>query len=134
VATSDPAPAKPREPNPLVERVDALLRRGAEGSARQEPDVPVLTEVVDEEARRLPRTFDAAALEALARELERAVLERLGPEVERVIEERIARTLSGVLGQALEGVRAELTVSVIQMVREAVAASVAQALGQSAPK
>lgn len=132
MATSDGAPAKPREPNPLVERVDELLRR-ADG-ARPEPDVPVLTEIVDEEARRPARTFDAAALEALARELERAVLARLGPEVERVIEEKIARTLSGVLGQALESVRAELTVSVIQMVREAVAASVAQALGQTPSK
>jgi len=132
VATSDGAPARPREPNPLVERVDALLRR-ADGAPRTDPDVPVLTQVIDEEARRPARAFDAAALESLAHELERAVLERLGPEVERVIEEKIARTLSGVLGQALEGVRSELTVSVIQMVREAVAASVAHALGQTPP-
>jgi len=132
VATSDGAAAKPREPNPLVERVDALLRR-AESAPRTEPDVPVLTEIIDEEAPRPARAFDAAALETLAHELERAVLARLGPEVERVIEEKIARTLSGVLGQALEGVRAELTVSVIQMVREAVAASVAHALGQTPP-
>ena len=132
MATKDAAPAKAREPNPLVERVDALLRR-ADGTPRTEPDVPVLTEVIDEEARRPAPAFDAAALEALAHELERAVLERLGPEVERVIEEKIARTLSGVLGQALDGVRAELTVSVIQMVREAVAASVAHALGQTPP-
>src|SRR5687767_6796714 len=90
-------------------------------------EVPVLTEVVADDAARAP-AVDAAALEALARELERAVLERLGPEVDRIIEERLARTLSGVLGQALDGVRAELTVSVTQMVREAVATSVAHAL------
>ncbi len=111
--------------NPLVERVDALMRRQA--SPRAESDVPVLTEVVNDE--RAPRyAVDPAALEALARELERAVLERLGPEVDRVIEERLARTLNAVLGKELDGVRAELTVSVVQMVREAVAASVAQAL------
>jgi len=113
------------EANPLVQRVDALLRR------RHDPgrhgDVPVLTEVVQDE-RPVRRAVDAAALEALARELERAVLERLGPEVDRVIEEKLARTLSNVLGLALDGVRAELTVSVTQMVREAVAASVAHAL------
>jgi hypothetical protein len=110
--------------DPLVKRVDALIRRQTEPGAR---DVPVLTEVVSDE-RAPRRAVDGPALEALARELERAVLERLGPEIERLIEERLARTLSSVLGQELEGVRTELTVSVIQMVREAVAASVARAL------
>ena len=111
--------------NPLVQRVDALLRR------RQDPapgaEVPVLTEIVPEEMRGT-RTVDPAALEALALELERAVLARLGPEVERVIQERLGRTLNDVLAKALEGARAELTGSVSQMVREAVAASVAHAL------
>src|SRR4051812_41801436 len=111
--------------NPLVQRVDALLRRRTEPSSAAE--VPVLTEIVAEEPT-ARRAVDAAALEALARELERAVLARLGPEVERVIEERLSRTLNQVLGQALESVRTELTGSVTQMVREAVAASVAQAL------
>ena len=99
-------------------------------AARQEQDplVPVLTEIVDDEAGARSPVVSAAALEVLARELERAVLERLGPEVDRVIEERLARSLSKVLGLALDTVRAELTVSVTQMVREAVAASVAHAL------
>jgi hypothetical protein len=119
----------PNDVNPLVKRVDALMRR--RDPARPESDVPVLTEIVsDEHGPR--RAVDSATLEALARDLERAVLERLGPEVDRVIEERLARTLSKVLGQALDGVRAELTGSVTQMVREAVAASVARAL--SLPK
>jgi precorrin-6B methylase 1 len=79
-------------------------------------DVPVLTQIVEDEAAARPPAVDAAALEALARQLERAVLERLGAEIERVT------------GEALETVRAELTASVTQMVREAVAASVAHAL------
>ena len=120
----------PKTTDPLVDRVDALLRKG-DGNARPEADVPVLTEIVDDEAVRRPPVFDRSALEALAGELERAVLERLGPEVERVIEERLARTLNNVLGQALDSTRAELTSNVAQMVREAVAASVAHALGQS---
>jgi hypothetical protein len=115
----------PKDANPLVQRVDALLRR------RQEPapggEVPVLTEIVQDETGRV-RGVDPAALEALARELERAVLERLGPEIERVIEARLGRALIQVLGQAQESVRTELTGSVTQMVREAVAASVAHAL------
>ena len=85
-------------------------------SDRQETEVPVLTQIVDDEGERRAPAVDGAALEALARQLERAVLERLGPEIQRVT------------AQALESVRAELTLSVTQMVREAVAASVAQAL------
>ena len=83
------------------------------------PEVPVLTEVVDD-AGTAPRrpAVDRAALEALARDLERAMLERLGPEIDRLI------------GAALDGARAELALSVQQMVREAVAASVAHALAQ----
>lgn len=100
--------------NPLVERVDALLRRSQE-PGRAESELPVLTEIVDDE-RRPRRAVDAAALEALARELERAVLERVAPELERIV------------GQALEGAHAELKNSVTLMVREAVAASVAHAL------
>lgn len=117
-----------REANPLVQRVDALLKRhqdvlGVEG------EVPVLTEIVESDAAAgaAPK-FDAATVEALARMLERAVLERLGPEVDRVIAERLAGTLNSLLEQALAGVRQELTVSVTQMVREAIAASVARAL------
>jgi hypothetical protein len=117
----------------LVEQVDALLRR-PETPARTDPDVPVLTEIIDDAGPVRRPTFDAAALESLARELERAVLERLGPEVDRVIEEKLARTLSTVLGHSVDGVRSELTGSVTQMVREAVAASVAHALGQTKAK
>ncbi len=113
--------------NPLVERVDALLRRH-QVPAAGDRDVPVLTEIVDEERALRRPAVDHEALEALARELERAVLERLGPEIDRVIEEKLARTLTNVLGQSLEVMRGELTRNVAQMVREAVAGSVARAL------
>ena len=117
--------------NPLVKRVDQLLRRHRD-PASNPGDVPVLTEVVEEEAARRT-TVDAEALEALARELERAVMARLGPEVDRVIQEKLSRVLSGLVGKSVEGVRYERTQSVTQMVREAVAASVARALAP-APK
>ncbi len=82
------------------------------------PDLPVLTEVVEDAALLRRPAVDGAALEALARDLERAMLERLGPEIDRLI------------GTALDSARAELAVSVQQMVREAVATSVAHALSQ----
>jgi hypothetical protein len=128
------AKAEQKTEQALVAQADAVLRRPPPAATPGEPDVPVLTQVVEDAVPMRRPTFDAAALEALARELERAVLERLGPEVDRVIEEKLARTLSTVLGQALDGVRSELTGSVTQMVREAVAASVAHALGHAKAK
>jgi AcrR family transcriptional regulator len=116
-----------RRSNPLVKRVDALLRRHRDPAARA-TDVPVLTEVVDDDARRRP-AVTPETLETLAHELERALLARLGPEVVRVIEQKLSRVLSSSLvGQSVDGMRAELTQSVTQLVREAIAASMARAL------
>jgi hypothetical protein len=98
--------------DPLIRKEPAV---GAKG------DVPVLTEVVNEEITDR-RAVDDAALEALARALERAVLERMAPELERIV------------GEALAGARSELKDSVTQMVREAVAASVAFALRPKKPE
>jgi hypothetical protein len=119
----------PKELNPLVQRVDALLRRHQD-TRRPQDDLPVLTEIVDPTAARPARGVDRAVVEALAEELENAVLLRLAPELDRVFEERLAGTLSDVLEQALNGMRAELAASVHRMVREAIAVSVAQALGE----
>ena len=121
-----------RRSNPLVKRVDALLRRHRDPAARA-TDVPVLTEVVDEEARRRP-AVTPEALETLAHELERALLARLGPEVVRVMEQKLSRVLSASLvSQSVDGMHAELTQSVTQLVREAIAASVARAVAPTPP-
>src|SRR5512134_3668500 len=79
-ATRSPATTsrKPMSEDSVGKRIDTLMKR--QGSARSAGEVPVLTEVVNDE-RTPRRAMDGAALEALARELERAVLERLGPEV-----------------------------------------------------
>ena len=80
-----------RATNPLIERVDALLRRHQE-AAQAKDELPVLTEIVDPDRPRGPAALDAAAVEALSRELERAVLQRL--------EDELKPTLAA-LGQAL---------------------------------
>jgi hypothetical protein len=85
-------------------------------SPEERADVPVLTQIVEDESGLRPPAFDGAAFEALARQLEQAVLEQLGAEIDRVS------------AQALDALRAELTASVTHLVREAVAASVAKAL------
>lgn len=120
--------------NPLVQRVDALLKRHHEARRGVEDDLPVLTEIIDPDSLRRGPTVNRAVLEAIAVELERAVLERLGPEIDRVIEQRLARTLSELTEQLIKNMRQELTVSVRQMVREAVAASVARALDTKGPE
>ena len=119
----------PKDFNPLVQRVAALLRRHQE-TRKPQDDVPVLTEIVDPAAARPARAVDRAAVEALAEELENAVLLRLAPELDRVFEERLAGTLSSMLEQVLNGMRAELAASVHRMVREAIAVSIAQTLGE----
>jgi len=122
------------EQNPLVERVDALLRRGQNGPAAPRPDedVPVLTEIVDPATRAGAPQVDLALVEAFANELENAVLLRLAPELDRLFEERLAGRLGEILDQVLNEMRTELSASVHQMVRDSIAASVAQALGAPA--
>jgi hypothetical protein len=121
-----------RDFNPLIQRVDALLRRHQEApKPKPDEDVPVLTEIVDPKAARPATGVDRATVEALAEELENAVLLRLAPELDRVFEERLAGTLGDMLEQVLNGMRAELAASVHMMVREAIAVSVSHALGEA---
>jgi hypothetical protein len=115
-----------RDGNPLIGRVDALLKRAK--PERGPGDFPVLTEVVADELARRRVGVDRATLERIALEVEAAVLARLGPELERLVNENLTRALDTALGKALDAVRGELAVSVRQIVREAVAVSVVNAL------
>lgn len=96
-----------RDPNPLVQRVDALLKRHQDAVPARD-DLPVLTEIVDPQARPGPAALDAVAVEALSRELERAVLQRLENELQPAL---------AALGEALRAV-----------LREAVSAAIAREL------
>jgi hypothetical protein len=122
------------ERNPLVERVDALLRRHRQQQERASPapappppedDIPVLTEVVDASPSGSPveaRRND----NALAREIERAVLEKVLTDLDRSIESRLNRATGEVVEQVLDSLRAELSLGLRQVVREAVATAVAE--------
>lgn len=92
-----------RDPNPLVQRVDALLKRHQDAAPARD-DLPVLTEVVDPQARPGPAALDAAAVEALSRELERAVLQRLENELQPAL---------AALGEALRAALREAVSSAI---------------------
>ena len=72
-----------REPNALIQRVDALIKRQQEDSQRAVQEVPLLTEVVEPDASgaREARKADAA----LADDIERVLLVRLMPELNKQI-------------------------------------------------
>src|SRR5262245_15140580 len=115
-----------RDSNPLIGRVDALLKRTQ--PEKGPGDVPVLTEVVADELAKRRGGLDRAVLEKIALEIERAVMARLAPELERVVNENLNRALDTALGKALDAIRAELAQNVRHMVRDAVATSFVNAI------
>jgi hypothetical protein len=86
---SDGAPGD----DPLIGRVDALLRRHQEGASAGADDVPVLTEVVE------PASQPA---EALARELERSVLQRLERELQPLLAAALREAVAAAVRRELE--------------------------------
>jgi len=76
---------------PLVQRVDALLRRHQDAAAGSDDDVPVLTEIVE-----------PGAAEALAFELERAVLQRLEAELQPALAAALRAAVAAAVKRELE--------------------------------
>jgi len=85
-----------RDTNPLVERVDALLKRHQDSSQKTEDGIPVLTEVIDPE--RGAAVTPPPGSDALAAQIEREVLEQLAPELHemmrRVVRNAVLRALA----------------------------------------
>jgi hypothetical protein len=95
--------AEGRDPNRLIERVDALMKRQQEDSRRAVEEVPLLTEIVEHEAAAAP----AGAVpgeKTLADDIERVLVVRLVPE----------------LNKQIAGLRTELEKELRRSVREAV--------------
>ena len=99
-----------RESNPLISRVDALMRRQQEDSQRAVQEVPLLTEVVEPEASAAARQAKRAD-DALIEDIERVLLVRLVPEINKQV----------------AALRSELEKELRKSVREAVAHAVANA-------
>ena len=96
-------PAEGRDPNRLIERVDALMKRQHEDSQRAVEEVPLLTEIVAHDAvADAPEAVHAE--KALAADIERVLVVRLIPE----------------LNKQIAGLRAELEKELRRSVREAV--------------
>jgi hypothetical protein len=96
------------ETNPLIRRVDALVRSHREEARRADEEVPLLTEVVGPGSEGFAAPAPARE-DALAADLERALVARLAPEFER----------------RLAGLRLELERDLRRAVREAVAHALA---------
>jgi hypothetical protein len=92
-----------RDPNRLIARVDALMKRQQEDSQRAVEEVPLLTEIVAHDvAAQAPETVHAE--KALAEDIERVLVVRLIPE----------------LNKQIAGLRTELEKELRRSVREAV--------------
>lgn len=102
----DAAESVGREANPLIRRVDELIRRHQESTQKAVEEVPVLTEILED-------TPPAPALEpldqALGADLERVLLARLVPELDRQV----------------AALRGQLETDIRRIVREAVAHALA---------
>ena len=73
-----------RDPNRLIERVGALMKRQQEDSQRAVEEVPLLTEIVEHEAAAAaPEAVRAE--EALAADIECVLVVRLVPEMNKQI-------------------------------------------------
>ena len=72
-----------REQNPLVARVDALMKRQQEDTLRAVEEVPLLTEIVAHDAAATPEAANAE--KALASDIERVLLVRLIPELNKQV-------------------------------------------------
>jgi hypothetical protein len=92
-----------KDPNQLIARVDALMKRQQEDTQRSVEEVPLLTEIVAHDAA--AATPEAVHAEkALAADIERVLVVRLIPE----------------LNKQIAGLRSELEKELRRSVREAV--------------
>jgi hypothetical protein len=114
-------PEKPeREANPLIQRVDALMKRHHEESQRSVEEVPLLTEVLEQEVQEnilAAETHRATQDEALASDIERVLVVRLVPE----------------LNKQIAALRGELEKEMRRTVREAVAHALAMRKSDAKP-
>lgn len=139
------------ESNPLVERVDALLKRhqqqaaaaraadladpaavaapsahSADGTPSRAGSAAAQTLGADDDIPVLTEIVEPEALPASggrgpAEELEAAVLERLLAQLDQALQSSVNRAIGEVVEQAMDGLRIDLSVQVRQLVREAVA-------------
>ena len=107
-----------KDANQLIARVDQLIRRQQEDSLRAVEEVPLLTEIVEQDpAEAAASAARAASDEALATDMERVLVVRLIPE----------------LNKQIAALRSELEKQLRRSVREAVEHALAARKANSKP-
>lgn len=123
------------ESDPLVDRVDLLLKRHRQLLRTPDDDVPVLTEVVtpqsslDEAAgEQDAATIAPESVEDLVGSMRHEILAKLEPRIESMLSARLGPAFAAAAEHALAEMRGALMQDVRRIVHEAVADSVAHAL------
>jgi hypothetical protein len=110
--------AEGKDANQLIARVDQLIKRQQEDSLRAVEEVPLLTEIVEQDpAEAAASAARATQDEALATDIERVLVVRLIPE----------------LNKQIAGLRSELEKQLRRSVREAVEHALAARKANSKP-
>ncbi|MGB5082439.1 MAG: hypothetical protein WBO23_17055 [Burkholderiales bacterium] len=117
------------EPDDLLGKADAFLKRYHPSSPSARDDVPVLTEVVaDPAAHSTPpsaKSFPAGAeLQELEQRLKQSVLDAIGPHVAKILEEPLQARFEAHLQRALATFTAQIKLDIEKIIREAVARAV----------
>jgi hypothetical protein len=117
------------EPEDLLGKADAFLKRYHPSSTAGRHDVPVLTEVI-EEGRKTPLQPEPPApaqseLADMERRLKQSILDAVASHLMKTVEEPIKAHLDAHLQRALVALSAQIRTDLETLIRETVARSVA---------
>ena len=116
------------EPEDLLGKTDAFLKRYHPSSTASRHDVPVLTEVIDESRKTPPQPDPPAAHNELAemeRRLKQSILDAVTSHLMKSVEEPLKAHLDAHLQNALVALSAQIKTDLETLIRETVARSVA---------
>lgn len=117
------------EPEDLLGKTDAFLKRYHPSSTAGRHDVPVLTEVIDEGHKSPPPQPDLPAtqtdLAELERRLKQSILDAVASHLMKSVEEPLKAHLDAHLQSALVALGAQIKTDLETLIRETVARSVA---------
>jgi len=114
----------PGEHEPLLDRVDLLLKRHKQPLRSPDDDVPVLTEVVTAHDAATPP--DPAALDALVERVSEAILRQVEASMDVQLTARIEQRIAALVATEISTTRAEL----LSVLRESLPATIADVLAE----
>src|SRR5438552_16429712 len=132
------------DPDDLLGKADAFLKRYHPSGTAAQGDVPILTEIIAEPGVAqahpsagtvAPRGPTGSELPELEQRLKQSILDAIGPHIAKFVEEPLRARLDAHLQRALTALSAQVKADIEAMIRDAVARAVeleiARARGQS---